>query len=92
MEIRCSNQLTSGRVLKILYEHTQQFGRGKFVENRNLSDREWEEMSTKGYIDYMGGRPIKVDFTSYPKLNLTLYARDSSKIDDVIKLISKKNE
>lgn len=92
---------TPTEVLKLLWENTnfQGFNKDLVLKNTTLFnsqifDFELDDQLNKNlYVDYFKGKPIKVDFSTFPNLDPTLYDRDAGEnmMNNIKEILVKNN-
>lgn len=88
--------LRSAKVLASLYNNARPLGYGMQAFNPSpMEEKEALALLDKNtYFDYVKGRPLKLSFVEYPKLDTWLYDRDqgTGKAREVIDELRKQSE
>ena len=90
MSVTFNISLTAPQVLSPLWESTEPLGLGKLQQHitPTLDDCD-KKLKESKYVDYFYGRPIKTDFSTFPKLSSFLYDRDAGK--GIMQAVADKN-
>tara|TARA_B100000242_G_C43002134_1_gene465567 strand:- start:336 stop:1262 length:927 start_codon:yes stop_codon:yes gene_type:complete len=77
---------TEVQVITALYNSTTRMGLGRLVNDQTLTEQDILDELHDGCIDYLKGRPLKVNLKKFPLVSSAGYDRDSpTKMKDVLK-------